>query len=148
MRYIITMTSIILFIISSCKTNTASHEKTIFKTEKISLSERTRGTIRDFTLSNGKMVSSINGNITTQEISQNDWSKIVEYTEEINVEGISKLEALSTKRFSDAALASHITITKNGIDYQSSTFDSGNPPLELKNLYNEIQRIIETKKSK
>lgn len=148
MRYIIIMTSIILFIISSCKANTASHEKKIFKTEKISLSERTRGTIRDFTLSNGKMVSSINGNITTQEISQNDWSKIVEYTEEINVEGISKLEALSIKRFSDAALASHITITKNGIDYQSSTFDSGNPPLELKNLYNEIQRIIETKKSK
>lgn len=148
MRYIIIITSMVLFIISSCKTNTASHKKTIFKTEKISLSERTRGTIRDFTLSNGKMISSINGNITTQEISQNDWSKILQYTEEINVEGISKLEALSTKRFSDAALASHITITKNGIDYQSSTFDSGNPPAELKDLYNEVQRIIKTKKSR
>lgn len=148
MRYIIIITSMVLFIISSCKTNMASHEKTIFKTEKVSLSERTRGTIRDFTLSNGKLVSSINGNINTQEISQNDWSKILEYTEQINVENISKLEAPTTKRFSDAALASHITITKNGTDYQSSTFDSGNPPLELKNLYTEIQRIIKTKKSK
>lgn len=148
MRYIIIITSIILFTISSCKTNVISHEKTILKIEKISLSERTRGTIRDFTLSNGKLVSSINGNIKTQDISQNDWSKIVEYTEQINAENISKLEAPTTKRFSDAALASHITITKNGIDYQSSTFDSGNPPLELKNLYNEIQRIIKTKKSK
>ena len=148
MRYIIIITSMVLFIISSCKTNMASHEKTIFRTEKLSLSERTRGTIRDFTLSNGKLVSSINGNVTTQEISQNDWSKIVEYTEQINAENISKLEAPTTKRFSDAALASHITITKNGIDYQSSTFDSGNPPLELKNLYTEIQRIIKTEKSK
>lgn len=148
MRYIIIMTSMILFIISSCKTNIASNEKAIFKIEKISLSERTRGTIRDFTLSNGKLESSINGNINSQELPQNDWSKIVEYTEEINAEDISKLESPSTKRYSDAALASHITITKNGSDYQSSTFDSGNPPLELKNLYNEIQRIIETKKSK
>lgn len=148
MRYIIIITSMVLFIISSCKTNMASHEKTIFKTEKISLSERTRGTIRDFTLSNEKLESIINGNINTQEISENDWSKIVEYTEQINVENISKLEAPTTKRFSDAALASHITITKNGTDYQSSTFDSGNPPLELKNLYTEIQRIIKTEKSK
>lgn len=148
MRYIIIITSIILFTISSCKTNVISHEKTILKIEKISLSERTRGTIRDFTLSNGKLVSSINGNINTQEISQNDWSKIVEYTEQINAENISKLEAPTTKRFSDAALASHITITKNGIDYQSSTFDSGNPPLELKNLYDEIKKLIGTKKSR
>ncbi|WP_159479229.1 hypothetical protein [Chryseobacterium sp. 18068] len=118
------------------------------KIEKVSLSERTRGTIRDFTLSDRKLVSSINGNINSQEISQNDWSKILEYIEEINAENISKLEAPTTKRFSDAALASNITITKNRTDYQSSTFDSGNPPLELKKLYDEIQRIIKTKKSK
>ncbi|WP_139422042.1 hypothetical protein [Chryseobacterium mulctrae] len=148
MRYIIIITSMILFIISSCKTNITSNEKTILKIEKVSLSERTRGTIRDITLSNGKLIYSINGNINSQEIPQNDWSKIVEYVEEINTEGISKLEAPTTKRFSDAALASHITITKNGSDYQSSTFDSGNPPLELKKLYDEIQRIIQTKKSR
>ncbi len=148
MRYIIIITSMILFIISSCKTNIVSHKKTILKIEKVSLSERTRGTIRDFTLSDRKLVSSINGNINSQEISQNDWSKILEYIEEINAENISKLEAPTTKRFSDAALASNITITKNGTDYQSSTFDSGNPPLELKKLYDEIQRIIKTKKSK
>lgn len=148
MRYIIIMTSMILFIISSCKTNTASHEKTILKIEKISLSERTRGTIRDFTLSNGKLESSINGSIDNQEISQNDWSKTTDFADKIKLEEISKLEAPSTKRYSDAALASHITITKNGTDYQSSTFDSGNPPAELKNLYNEILRIVKAKKSK
>lgn len=146
-NFIITATTLLLTI-SSCKTKSILSEKSISKIETISLSEQTRGTNRVFTLSNGKLESSINGNINSQELPQNDWSKIVEYTEEINAEDISKLESPSTKRYSDAALASHITITKNGLDYQSSTFDSGNPPLELKNLYNEIQRIIETKKSK
>lgn len=148
MRNFIITATISLLIVSGCKTKPTLFKKSISKIETISLSERTRGTIRDFTLSNGKLMSSINGNMNSQEISQNDWSKILEYTEKIDAANISKLEASTTKRFSDAALASHITITKNGTDYQSSTFDSGNPPLELKNLYNEIQRIIETKKSK
>ncbi|MBO6186088.1 MAG: hypothetical protein J6O88_15620 [Chryseobacterium sp.] len=148
MRNFIITATISLLIVSGCKTKPTLFKKSISKIETISLSERTRGTIRDFTLSNGKLMSSINGNMNSQKISQNDWSKILEYTEKIDAENISKLEASTTKRFSDAALASHITITKNGTDYQSSTFDSGNPPLELKNLYNEIQRIIETKKSK
>ncbi|MBW3523017.1 hypothetical protein [Chryseobacterium sp. NKUCC03_KSP] len=148
MKHFIITATISLVMISSCKSRSILSEKSISKIEKISLSERTRGTIRDFTLSNGKLESSINGNIDSQELSQNDWSKIVEYTEEINAEGISKLGSPSTKRYSDAALASHITITKNGTDHQSSTFDSGNPPAELKDLYNEVQRIIKTKKSR
>lgn len=146
-NFVITATTLLLTI-SSCKTKSILSEKSISKIETISLSEQTRGTNRVFTLSNGKLESSLNGNRTIKELPPNDWSKILEYTEEINTDDISKLESPSTKRYSDAALASHITITKNGSDYQSSTFDSGNPPLELRNLYNEIQRIIETKKSK
>lgn len=146
-NFIITATTLLLTI-SSCKTKSILSKKSISKIETISLSEQTRGTNRVFTLSNGKLESSLNGNRTIKELPPNDWSKILEYTEEINTDDISKLESPSTKRYSDAALASHITITKNGSDYQSSTFDSGNPPLELRNLYNEIQRIIETKKSK
>lgn len=147
MKNFIVTATISLLTISSCQSKSILSKKSTFKIEKLSLSERTRGTNRIFTLSNEKLESNINGNINTQEISENDWSKIVKYTEQINAENISKLEAPTTKRFSDAALASHITITKNGTDYQSSTFDSGNPPLELKNLYTEIQRIIKTKKS-
>lgn len=123
-------------------------EKSISKIEKISLSEQTRGTNRVFTLSNGKLESSLNGNSNIKELSPSDWSKIIEHAGKIKLEEISKLEAPTTKRYSDAALASVITITENKADYKSSDFDSGNPPLELKNLYNEIRRIIETKKSK
>ncbi|WP_131431015.1 hypothetical protein [Chryseobacterium formosense] len=117
-------------------------------TEKISLTERTRGTNRIFILTNGKLETALNGNSKTEEITQDNWAKISEAAEKINLEGISKLESPSTKRYSDAAFASSITITKNGTDYQSSEFDAGNPPIELKNLYDEMKKVIETKKSK
>lgn len=148
MKYFIITATILLLTISSCKSKTVFSEKSISKVEKISLSERTRGTNRIFTLSNGKLESSINGIISNKEISQNDWSKTTDFADKIKLEEISKLEAPSTKRYSDAALASVITITKNETEYQSSAFDSGNPPAELKSLYDEIQKLIETKKSK
>lgn len=148
MKYFITTATISLIIISSCRPKAVFSEKSISKIEKISLFERTRGTNRIFTLSNGKLESSINGIINNKEISQNDWSKTTDFVDKIKLEEISKLEAPSTKRYSDAALASVITITKNKTEYQSSAFDSGNPPAELKILYDEIQKLIETKKSK
>lgn len=148
MKYFIITATISLLTISSCKSKAIFSEKSISKVEKISLSERTRGTNRIFTLSNGKLESSINGIINNKEISQNDWSKTTDLADKIKLEEISKLEAPSTKRYSDAALASVITITKNETEYQSSAFDSGNPPAELKSLYDEIQKLIETKKSK
>lgn len=133
---------------SSCKTNNHSNKNSVIKIEKISLSEQTRGTNRIFTFSKGQLESSINGTKTNQEIFLSEWSKILDNAENINLEEISKLEAPSTKRYSDAALASRIIITKNGLDYKSSDFDSANPPFELKNLYNEIQKIIEAKKNR
>ncbi|MCX8525715.1 hypothetical protein OF897_17510 [Chryseobacterium formosus] len=148
MKYFIITSTILSLTILSCKPKAVSSEKSISKVEKISLSERTRGTNRTFTLSNGKLESSINGIINNKEISQNDWSKTTDFADKIKLEEISKLEAPSTKRYSDAALASIITITKNETEYQSSAFDSGNPPAELKSLYVEIQKLIETKKSK
>ncbi|MCX8533785.1 hypothetical protein [Chryseobacterium luquanense] len=148
MKYFIITATISLLTILSCKSKAVFSEKSISMIEKISLSERTRGTNRVFTLSNGKLESSINAIINNKEISQNDWSKTTDFADKIKLEKISKLEAPSTKRYSDAALASIITITKNNTEYQSSAFDSGNPPVELKNLYDEIQKLIETKKSK
>ena len=130
------------------QTTSSSIEKLSSNNEKISLSERTRGTNRIFIFSNGKLESTINGKNTNQELTSNDWAKILKSTDKINIENISKLESPSTKRYTDAALASVITITKNGTEYKSSAFDSGNPPTELKSLYDKIQKLIETKKSR
>ena len=115
---------------------------------KIALTERTRGTNRIFTIQNGKLENSTNGNMTSQSLTENEWLKISQLAEKIDTENISKLTAPTTKRYSDAALASTVIIYKDGKEYSSSGFDSGNPPTELKDLYTEIQRVIETKKSR
>lgn len=141
------ITSFLVLIIMSCTTKN-SVEKSSSQINKISLTERTRGTNRIFTIENGKLENSTNGNITSQTLTENEWLKILKMAEKIDTESISKLTAPSTKRYSDAALATTIIIYKNGNEYQSSSFDSGNPPTELKDLYTEIQRIIETKKSR
>lgn len=141
------ITSFITLIIMSCTTKN-SVEKSRSQISKISLTERTRGTNRIFTIENGKLENSTNGNITSKQLTENDWLKISTLAEKIDIENISKLIAPSTNRYSDAALASTVIIYKDGNEYQSSGFDSGNPPVELKDLYTEIQRVIETKKSR
>lgn len=148
MKYFTIFLLITSTIILSCKSKTMFTDKSSTEIEKISLSERTRGTNRVFIFTNGKLETSLNGSSTIKEITQEDWLKISESIEKINLEEISKLESPSTKRYSDAAFASSIGITKNGTEYKSSEFDAGNPPTELKNLYNEIRKVIETKKSK
>ena len=133
---------------SNTQINNTKEKKSIENIEKIELKEQTRGTNRIFTIKNGKLENSTNGNVTSQELPENEWMKISKLAEKIDTENISRLIAPSTHRYSDAALASTLIIHKNGNEYQSSDFDSGNPPAELKDLYTEIQRIIETKKSR
>jgi len=48
---------------------------------------------------------------------------------------ISTYESSTTRRFSDGALASSITVTANGNTYNSAGFDAGIPPKELEGLY-------------
>jgi len=148
MKYFTIFLLITSTVLLNCKSKKTFTDKSLMKTEKISLSERTRGTNRVFILTNGKLETSLNGSSTMKEVTQEDWLKISESIEKINLEEISMLESPSTKRYSDAAFASSIGITKNGTEYKSSEFDAGNPPTELKNLYNEIRKVIETKKSK
>lgn len=148
MKYFTIFLLITSTVLLNCKSKNTFTDKSSTETEKISLSERTRGINRVFIFTNGKLETSLNGSSTMKEITQEDWLKISESIEKINLEEISKLESPSTKRYSDAAFASSIGITKNGTEYQSSEFDAGNPPTELKNLYNEIRKVIETKKSK
>lgn len=128
--------------------NKIKGSKPVGKFEKIELKEQTRGTNRIITFNSKSLITSLNGNITSKQLTENDWLKISTLAEKIDTENISKLIAPSTNRYSDAALASTVIIYKDGNEYQSSGFDSGNPPAELKDLYTEIQRVIETKKSR
>lgn len=128
----------------SCKNNLQKKHQMV---DNITLSERTRGTQRVFIINNENLEISLNGNKSSYKISSADWKKIAEAANTINLEEISTYKAPTTKRFSDAALASIIQIGKEDKEFESASFDEGNPPAELKNLYSELKKLIKTKKS-
>ncbi|NIF03870.1 hypothetical protein F3J23_00285 [Chryseobacterium sp. Tr-659] len=108
------------------------------KIEKIELKEQTRGTRRITTFSPGLKIFSLNETVTHSPLSVDDWKRISEQAGQIELSTISNLKAPTSSRFTDAALASSISITSDGKVYTSSTFDSGVPPKELEKLYKEI----------
>lgn len=134
----------LILVAFNCKSKSPVAQHTV---TSIILSETTRGTQRVFKWTPENIEKSVNGNIATSPILLSDWNSIVKTANEIDVNKISTFQSTSTKRFTDAALASVITITKDGKEYHSTTFDSGNPPKELKNLYDLIRKLTENKKS-
>ncbi|MBD8083816.1 hypothetical protein [Chryseobacterium caseinilyticum] len=116
--------------------------------QRISLSEQTRGTNRLFTITPTKTETDLNGNLTSKSLSPDSWKVISDKIAQINLEEIQSYKSPTTKRYSDAALASVIIIEKDGKTYSSADFDSGNPPQQLADVYNEIKNTVGTKKGK
>ncbi|SIS95041.1 hypothetical protein SAMN05421796_10763 [Chryseobacterium piscicola] len=114
--------------------------------QRISLSERTRGTNRLFTITSDNVETNMNGTITSKSLSSGSWKMISDKIAQLNLNELQSYQSPTTKRYSDAALASQITIEKDGKTYGSSDFDSGNPPEELKDLYLSIQNTVGIKK--
>lgn len=116
----------------------ANTQKT--KIEKIELTEQTRGFHTIITLTPKSKTSSFNGEEKQSLMSSSDWERITKQAAAIDLPKISTLEAPTTGRHSDQAMIATLMITSNGTIYTSASFDSGNPPKELKALYDEFQR--------
>lgn len=108
--------------------------------EKIELSEQTRGTRKLIIIKPEALDINLNGNKSTSKITTNDWQQIVEKVKQIDLEKLSTYPSHTTGRFSDAALASGISITAKGNVYRSVEFDSDQPPVELKSLYELVKK--------
>lgn len=115
--------------------NCSSQTKTTENIEKIELSERTRGHQRFITITSNLQDIAINDKTSKEKTDPKIWKKINKTSKSLNLNNISKLVAPANKRFHDAAMMSQITITAKGKKYVSIPFDSGNPPKELKEIY-------------
>ncbi|MBP2619049.1 hypothetical protein [Chryseobacterium jejuense] len=110
------------------------------KIEKIQLTEQTRGFHTTITFTPKSRTTSFNGEENNKPMSSSDWERISKQAAAIDLSKISTLEAPTTGRHSDQAMIANLIITSNGTPYTSASFDSGNPPKELKPLYDEFQR--------
>ncbi|MCQ4141713.1 hypothetical protein [Chryseobacterium sp. EO14] len=115
--------------------NNSTIYKKYSQIEKIELREQTRGTNRLITFTKDAVTTSLNGNTSTSQITAADWESISKQAGLLDLTKISTYESPTTKRFSDGALASSITVTANGNTYNSAGFDAGIPPKELEGLY-------------
>ena len=62
---------------------------------------------------------------------------------ETDLNKIGQYPAPTQNRFSDAAASSQLIINTDQQQYLSETFDSGVPPLELKEIYQLIKNLIQ-----
>jgi heat shock protein HslJ len=92
-------------------------------------------------------IVSFQKNRTSKPISktcnENEWNKITANIETIQLSSISKLEAPSKAHQYDGAALANLKITYQGKDYQTQTFDHGNPPNEIAPLVKEILSIAQ-----
>lgn len=77
------------------------------------------------------------------KISKNQWNEIIEFVLDIDLEFMKKLAPPSTESHTDRAMIGSLSIRKNGKYYESSTFDHGNPPSELKKLIDTLFELVD-----
>lgn len=121
-------------------------KKQDIKTAVIEYVANTRGfykkiTIQNQTISVTKDRKGIDKPIQTK-ISNSDWKKLIAEFQDIDLEGIPNLKAPSEKRFYDGAAIANLKINYKDKTYESTSFDHGNPPAEIKKLIVTINSLV------
>ena len=79
------------------------------------------------------------------KISDSDWKKLIADFQEINLDEVPNLKAPSDKRFYDGAAIANLKIIHKDKTYESTNFDHGNPPAEIKKLVVLINELDKEK---
>ena len=79
------------------------------------------------------------------KISDSDWKKLIADFQEINLDEVPNLKAPSEKRFYDGAAIANLKIIYKDKTYESTNFDHGNPPAEIKKLVVLINELDKEK---
>jgi hypothetical protein len=72
------------------------------------------------------------------KISDADWNELVNCFKKVKLDSLAKLKAPTEKRFYDGAAIADLKITYKDKKYESTSFDHGFPPKEIKKFVNKI----------
>jgi heat shock protein HslJ len=81
--------------------------------------------------------------IKSYPFSSNDWNECLELLSKIKTETLSDLKAPTAMRLYDGAAHATLTIKKETKEFQTSSFDHGHPPEEIKAL---VEKLLYFKK--
>ncbi|TDD99731.1 hypothetical protein [Flavobacterium cellulosilyticum] len=137
-----TMLFLSLFLSKSC----SSQSQQDCKDAVLEYTANTRGFYQKITIQNQTvMVSkdrSGNDKPITTNITDKDWKELVGYFETINLDSLPTYKGPSQKRFHDGAAIANLKVVFKGKTYETSSFDHGNPPVEIKKLVDKINTFV------
>ena len=74
----------------------------------------------------------------TTRIADKDWKALVESFNKIELDSLPKLKGPTEKRFYDGAAIANFKITLKDQTYETTSFDHGFPPKEIKTIVDKI----------
>lgn len=151
---IMTMTKIIgicllIFALVSCEASKNSTkdenyrkiEMTKIVLEKISMGGNEMKEITKSEILTSKMVRGGEKIENKSKLASKNWERLVKLVESLDLNEIQNWEGPTQGRFVDAAKATTIILEVNGQEYYSQGFDEGQPPAQLKELYNFLETL-------
>ena len=108
----------------------------------IEYTANTRGYYQKITIKNQIVTVSKDRNnndkAISTKISDADWLALIDDFKEVKLETLKDLKAPTEKRFYDGAAIANLKITYKDKDYETTSFDHGFPPKEIKKLVDKI----------
>ena len=137
--------TLFLLCISLCK-NCSSSSQNDLKNAEVEYTASTRGFYTKITIKNQLISISKDRNATypakETNISDADWQELIELFKTIDLKTISTLQAPTEKRFYDGAAIGNLKVNYKEKEYQSSAFDHGFPPEEIKKVVDKINSFV------
>ena len=133
--------SLLLFSLFITKSVCGHSDKDV-KTAVVEYVANTRGFYQKITISNQEVwvTKDRSGNEKPNKIkiSDTDWKSFVALVENVDLNQLETLKAPTQKRFYDGAAIANLAITYQDKKYESSSFDHGFPPEEIKKIVEKI----------
>lgn len=115
------------------------------ETAVIEYTANSRGFYQKITVKNQMVTISKDRNSSDKplatKISDADWDELVRCFKSVKLDSLANLKAPTQKRFHDGAPIANMKITYKEKTYETSSFDDGFPPKEIKKFINEITSL-------
>src|SRR5690606_8931313 len=85
-----------------------------------------------------------NGSVTSKstDLTSKQWKELNRLISKLDLTELDRWEGPTQARFYDGAMATTIIIESGGESYNSQSFDEGEPPAELKELYDYLESLV------
>ena len=144
---IVSLLSVLVFVLGSCNCKKSAIGTSIeMKDIEIQYEANTRGFYNKLVLKNGTISSTKDRdgkeNPVFQKVSDADWSALNDEINKVDLENLPNLKAPTEKRFYDGAAIANLKIIYKGKTYQTTDFDHGFPPMQIKRVVEMVNLLF------